>query len=115
MEKIIRKNKYILDKETTEAILGMLGIKVNLNKIMINTEEGVRFDMCKAWDDHKESGRREGRREGEQEALKKSLRALVKSLKRFSLDIEAVYNAVIENDLYKEVTKEQVRDYYYAK
>lgn len=115
MEKIIKENKYILDKETTKAILGMLGIKVNLNKIMINTEEGVRFDMCKAWDDHKESGRQEGRQEGEREILKKSLKVLVDSLKKFSLDLEAVYNAVIENDLYKEVTKEQVRDCYYAK
>ena len=78
-------------------------------------ESGYRFDMCKAWDDHKESGRQEGRREGEREILKKSLKVLVDSLKKFSLDLEAVYNAVIENDLYKEVTKEQVRDCYYAK
>lgn len=111
MEKIIRKNQYMLDKETIKAILGMLGIKVNLNKIMVKTEEGVRFSMCKAIDELKESGRQEG----EREALKKSLKALVDSLKKVSLDVEAVYNAVIDNELYREVTKEQVKEYYYVR
>lgn len=111
MERIIRKNKYILDCETTKTILGMLGIEIDLNNIMINTEEGVRFDMCRAWDDHKESGRQEG----EKETLKKSLKVLVNSLKKFSLDFEAVYNIVVENELYTEISKEQVKYYYYAK
>lgn len=48
MEKVIKENQYMLDKETAKAILGMLGIKVNLNKIMVKTEKGVRFSMCSA-------------------------------------------------------------------
>ena len=45
MEKIIKKNQYILDKETARAILGMLGIEVNLNKVMIKTQEGAGYDI----------------------------------------------------------------------
>ena len=115
MEKVIRENQYILDKETTKAILGMLGIKVNLNKIMVKTREGVGYDMCKAIDDIKESGRREGRREGERETLKRGLEAMINSLKKFSQDIEEIYNAVTANELYKNVTREQVEKMYYAK
>ena len=123
MENIIKKNQYILDRETAKAILGILGIKINLNKIMVKTEEGVRFAMCKAWDEQKDSGRQEGlqkgfqqgRQEGERETLKKSLKALVDSLKKFSSDLEAIYNAVIENELYKDVTREQVRECYYVR
>jgi len=111
MEKVIRENQYILDKETAKALLGMLGIKVNLNKIMVKTEKGVRFSMCKAIDDIKESGRREG----ERETLKKGLKAMIDSLKKFSQDLEEIYNAVIENEVYKNVTREQVEKLYYAK
>lgn len=111
MEKVIKENQYMLDKETAKAILGMLGIKVNLNKIMVKTEKGVRFSMCKAIDDLKESGRREG----EREILKKGLEAMIDSLKKFSQDLEEIYNVVITNELYKNVTREQVEKYYYAK
>jgi len=115
MEETIKKNQYILDKETVKAILGMLGIKVNLNKIRLRKQEGAGYDMCKAWDDHKERGRQEGRREGEQETIKKSLKVLIGTLKKLSADLEVVYNAVVENELYKDITREQVEKYYYAK
>ena len=98
-------------KETTKAIFGMLGIKEDINKYKKRTEKGVRFHMCKAWDDHKESGRREGR----QDALKESLVILINSLKKFSTDIDAIYDAAVENDLYKDVTMEQVKNCYFAK
>ena len=104
MEKIIRKNKYILDKETTKTIFGMLGIKINLNKIMINTEEGVRFDMCKAWDDHKESGRREEQKEG--------LISLVNILATIFSDFDTIYNKIISDKKYQNVSREQVEKYY---
>lgn len=104
-------NDYLLDEETTKAIFGMLGIKEDINKYKKRTEKGVRFHMCKAWDDHKESGRREGR----QDALKESLVILINSLKKFSTDINAIYDAVVENELYKDVTMEQVKNCYFAK
>lgn len=53
-------------------------------------------------------GRREGRREGERETLKRGLEAMINSLKKFSQDIEEIYNAVTANELYKNVTREQV-------
>lgn len=119
MEKIIKKNQYILDKETIKAILGMLGIKVNLNKIRIKTQEGVRYDMCKAWDDHKESGRREGRREGRQEGrqegLQEGLISLVNILSTIFSDFDTIYNKIISDKKYQNVTREQVEKYYYAK
>lgn len=34
-----------------------LDIKVNLNKIMMKTDKGVRYNTCSALDDHKESGK----------------------------------------------------------
>ena len=60
-------------------------------------------------------GRAEGRLEGEQATIKKSLKVLIDSLKKFSTDLETVYNAVVENELYKDITKEQVEKYFYAK
>lgn len=89
------------------------------DKIMVKTEEGVRFSMCKAIDDLKESerseGRREGRREGERGVLKKGLEAMITSLKKFSKDLEEIYDVVIANELYKNVTREQVEKLYHAK
>lgn len=87
MEKIIKKNKYMLDEETAREIIGMLGIKVNINEVMINTEEGVRYDMCEAWDDHKERGRKEGRTEEEKEGLA----SLVNILSTIFSDFEIIY------------------------
>lgn len=57
----------------------------------------------------------EGRAEGENEALKKSLKAMIDSLKKFSKDLEEIYNIVIENEVYKNVTREQIEKYYYIK
>ena len=45
--------------------------------ITINEEEGV-TDVCKAWDDHLERGRREGRIEGRIEGQRDTLVSLVK-------------------------------------
>ena len=104
-------NDYILDEEVVKAIFGMLDINEDIDKYKKETEEGEKYHMCKAWDDHKE----QGRREGEQAAIRKSVKVLVDSLKKFSLDMEAIYNVVVENELYKDITREQVEKYYYAK
>ena len=59
-----------LDMESAKAISGMLGVKINIEKIKSEDEEGrVVYNMCKAFDDHKEEGRREGKREGELEMV----------------------------------------------
>lgn len=60
---------------------------INTN-IPVNQEEGV-TDVCKAWDDHMERGRREGRREGQRELLvslvKDGLLAIPEAAKRVEL------------------------------
>lgn len=111
MEETIKKNQYILDKETVKAILGMLGIKVNLNKIRLRKQEGAGYDMCKAWDDHKERGRQEGRREEQKEGLV----SLINILSTVFSDIDTIYNKIISDKKYQNITREQVEKYYYAK
>lgn len=107
MEKVIKDNQYILDKETAKSILGMLGIKVNLNKIMVKTEEGVGFDMCKAWDDHMERGRGEEQKEG--------LNSLVNILATIFPDLDTIYDKIVSDKKYRNVTREQVEKLYCAK
>lgn len=59
----------------------------------------------------KDEGRKEGIEKGREEALS----SLVNSLRKFVKDLEEIYNIVVENELYKNVTKEQVEKYYYSK
>lgn len=54
----------------------MLDIKEDINKYKKKTEKGERINMCKAWDDQKESGRQEGR----QEAFTTNLKCIMKNL-----------------------------------
>ena len=76
---------YSLDEETAKAIFGMLDIKENMDNYKKNTEKGDRINMCKAWDDHMERGRREGReegkREGRYEEKAENLQCIMKNLK----------------------------------
>ena len=57
-------------------------------------------------------GLAEGREEGLAEGREKGLAALVRSLRRFQSDFEAVYTAVISNEEYADCTREEVRKYY---
>ena len=80
MKETLRKNPDFgrLDLESAKAISGMLGVKINLDTIKAEDEEGREvYDMCKAFDDHKE----EGRREGELEMALKLVKNLMKSQK----------------------------------
>lgn len=43
--------------------------------------------------------------------LEKGLQALVRSLKNYIKDFEALYVAVVSNEEYKDVTRDQVRRY----
>ena len=77
MKKMLRKNPNFgrLDLESAKAISGMLGVKMNLETIKTRTEDGEEvFDMCKAFDDYKEEGRREGKREGRREGKREGRR-----------------------------------------
>lgn len=60
----------------------------------------------------KNQGRKEGRQEGRQETIKESLKVLITMLKNSNVDVETVYRTVKANELYKEVTYEQIEKYY---
>ncbi len=72
-----------LDEESIRAIIGILGRKVDLDRIRI-TERNQRrggFSMCKALEECKEEGRVEGRIEGRTESRAEALNNLMKNLK----------------------------------
>ena len=54
----------------------------------------------------------QGREEGRQETIKESLKVLITMLKNSNVDVETVYRIVKANELYKEVTYEQIEKYY---
>ena len=64
--------------------------------------------MCKALKELIEDGRAEGREEG----IEQGLRALVLSLSLLLPSLDAVHQAVIRNEDYKNVSKEQIKKYY---
>jgi len=70
-----------LDLEIARAIMGMLGVKMKLDNVSARDEEGEVYDMCKAFDDYKEEGRREGKREGEIQTLKTVVKNLMSNQK----------------------------------
>ena len=71
-----------VDEESARAILGILGIKTDLDAIKKQDEKGKEvYDMCKAVQDLKREGRREGKKEGELMTLKTVIKNLMKNQK----------------------------------
>ena len=58
-----------------------------------------------------ESVKEEGRIEGRAEALAEGLEALVATLKQLITDNEGIFQLVIKNDAYKNLTREEVFKY----
>ena len=56
-----------------------------------------------------DAGHSEGLNEGLSAGLMEGLAVLVKTLKSYHSDIDSLYNAVVANDVYKDVSKEQVK------
>ena len=91
--------KEVMKPEVSaKAILGILKVKIDLAKIVKKDKDGREvYDMCQAFEDYKEDGRklglkqgrkegrregkREGKREGELIALKKVVKNLMKNQK----------------------------------
>ena len=69
-------------------------------------------EMCTYATSMENKGLTKGLTIGLEEGLEKGLRALVKSLKAYIKDFDSLYDAVIENEDYANVSKEQVRKYY---
>ena len=72
-----------MDEESAKAIFGITGIRINLETIREVTEKGKEvFNVCKAFDDHMERGRREGKKEGRAEGRIEGKKEAVKNLMR---------------------------------
>lgn len=56
--------------------------------------------------------RQDARQQGMQEGIQQSLAALVNSLKEVMPDPDAVWQAVSRNEIYKDVTREEIAHYY---
>ena len=85
MEEMLRNHPEwyeSLDRESAKAILGIMGVRIDIDKIREIKEKEEAYNVCKAFDDHLERGRREGRREGRQEALKNLMENLQVSLEQ---------------------------------
>lgn len=111
-EKILKNylENDLVDEDTINAIFGMLDIKIDLSKIKKKDREREGYSVCKAWEDQKEYGRREGRMEAKEECLISLINILTSMLP----DFEAVYNKIISEESYKDITREQVSKYYYT-
>ena len=59
-----------------------------------------------------EKGMEKGMKKGMEKGMEKGLSALVASLKPFMTDFQQLYQAVIKNEIYQNVTQAQVKIYY---
>lgn len=60
----------------------------------------------------KKEGRETGLLEGLNQGKEEGLRALTETLKGLLHDFDTVYETIIQNNSYHNITKEQVRKYY---
>lgn len=95
-----------------EAVLELLQVFTHDNRYKEAYENGLRekiergdeIYMCTVIDMYEQRGLEKGIEEG--------LQALVTSLGKILPDFSAVYDAVIQNEIYADVTEEQVRKYF---
>ena len=83
MEEMLRSHSEWyerLDRESAKAILGIMGVRIDIDKIREIKEKEEVYNVCKAFDDHLERGRREGRREGRQEGKREGMQEALKNL-----------------------------------
>ena len=96
-------------------ILSLVGILAGSYELY-RIEEGEKVEMCKVLDEIKESGiqegLKEGKIEGKAEGKAEGLGALVRSLRIFLPEFEALYQAIIQNVEYADVSREQVKALY---
>lgn len=97
-------------KELDEETYWVLGQLIHSRELQNYTpEEGKeREDMSNVITELIEDGRTEGKTEGKTEGLK----ALVRTLKRMLPDSGAVYEMIIQNEEYRDVSRQQVMEYY---
>lgn len=96
-----KTNRYM--NKVTAGLIGSI-INLNVSKFRRVTLKGEVMDTFEAIEEYYQDGVLEGEEKG--------LEALVRTIKDILPDFENVYSAVITNEVYKDVTKEQVRKYY---
>ncbi len=86
------------------SLTGILAGSVGLYQL----GEGEKIEMCKALDEIERRGIQKGKTEGKAEGLG----ALVRSLRVFLPEFENLYQAIIKNVEYADVSREQVKAFY---
>lgn len=94
-------------EQISRKILSLSGILAGSYELY-RIGEGEKVEMCKVLDEIKESGIQEGLAEGKAEGLG----ALVRSLRIFLPEFENLYQAIIKNVEYADVSREQVKAFY---
>ena len=81
---VLRRHTHAgeVDEASAKAILGILNVKIDLAKILKKDETGREvYDMCKAFEDYKEDGRKLGLKQGREEG-EVMMAKMVKNLMR---------------------------------
>jgi len=113
MDALIHENKdrySELDDEATKAINAMIGIEIKTDCLKNENELEV-VDMCKAWDDHWNSGKEVGRESGLKEGKEIGLSLFVNSMKD-NMSIDELYEKIKMHEEYQNITRSQIEKYY---
>ena len=91
---------------------GILEDFLRENRAEVVSMSILEFDAEREWRLIRETEYQYGVEDGIEQGMEQGLKALVDSLKKLLPDIEAVYNVVIKNEIYKNITKEQIEKYF---
>ena len=91
---------------------GILEDFLRENRAEVVSMSILEFDAEREWRLIREAEYQYGLEDGIEQGIEQGLKALVDSLKTLLPDVDAVYNAVIKNEIYKNITKEQVEEYF---
>ena len=93
MADTLARNKELcskMDKDSICAVLGIAGINADLEDIKLYENEKEVYSMCKAFDDHKESGRKEGYNAGMADGKAEAKTNVVENMLRHNMADELI-------------------------
>lgn len=114
LEKLVESDEYYsnMEEDAYDIVVNYTNASELVEAKDYYTGKDGKVDMCKAIKELIEDGREEGRIKGREEGREDGLRALVISLSLLLPDSDTVYQAVIKNEDYSNISKEQVMKYY---